>query len=138
MVFLLAVEGDEPLAELAQLARRRRPPVDSRRASLADLAPENDPIECSLDGGAVRPVPDLVGAAARPKGQAQRVDDQRLAAARLAGEKVEARAEADGRLRDQGEVANLQLLQHGATSSGPAVCPIPACRPAADRSSPAG
>ena len=115
---VLAVNCNEAAAELAQLARRGGPSVDARDAALAHLSLQRDRIEHGLDAGVIRSVPHLAGVGPRPEGQAQRVDDQRLAAAGLAGEQVQARAEAHGRLRDQGQVAHLELLQQLWSATG--------------------
>ena len=52
-------------------------------------------------------MPDLVGATPRAQREAERVDYERLAAPGFAGEQVEARAETDAGLGDQGQVAHL-------------------------------
>ncbi|HEX6350785.1 MAG TPA: hypothetical protein VF160_15520 [Candidatus Dormibacteraeota bacterium] len=63
-------------------------------------------------------MPDLVGAGAGAQREAERVDDQRLAAARLAGQQVEAGPEADARALDQRQVADMELGQRRRFSSG--------------------
>jgi len=50
--------------------------------------------------------------------QAEGVDDQRLAAARLTGQQVEAGLEANAGALDQRQVAHMELLQRGRFSSG--------------------
>ena len=135
---VLAVDRDEPLADLAQLPRTDRAAVDSGCRAFADLALEDDRVERRRDRRPLGAVPDLVGAPARAKGEAQRVDEQRFAAAGFPGEEVQARPEANRGLRDQAEVVDVQLLQHArATSWGPAGVPSRASRPAGRRSSPA-
>src|SRR5260370_33882080 len=96
-------EGGEGVAERGELPRRGGGSVDVPRAALADLALQDHRLEDRFDACAVGAVPDLVGAPARTQRQAERVDDERLAAAGLAGEQVQARTEPDVRLGDQGE-----------------------------------
>jgi len=57
-------------------------------------------------------MPYLVCPGPRAERQAERVDDERLAAARLTGEEVEPGAEADATLRDQRQVADSQFFEH--------------------------
>src|SRR5207253_11159001 len=108
-----------------------------RPAALADPARLHDEVEVAVAARALRAVPDLVGAATRAERQAKRVDDQRLAATGLAGEQVQARAEPHVGLRDQGQVADPELLQQP-TFWEPGAGPNPACLRAAGKSSPAG
>ena len=116
MVFVLPVQRDEAATQLAQLFGRCRSPVDSCRAPFAELALEHDRrparLEYGLHGGSLRSMPDLIGPSFRPEGQAQGVDDERFAAAGLAGQEVEAGSKTDSTLRDQSKVADLQLFQH--------------------------
>jgi len=112
VMFVLAVQRHEPVAQLAQLSRRGGSRVDACRASLADLAPQDDRIECGLHRGSISAVANLFGRRSRAEDETERVDDQRLAAAGLAGEQVEARPKTNRRLRDQGKVAHLELLEH--------------------------
>jgi hypothetical protein len=116
MVLVLAVKRDEVAPELSQLTRTGLPAVNSRGAPFAELTPQDEGraagFEDPFDRGALGAVPDLVGATPRAKRQAQRVDDQRLAAAGLAGEEVETGSKSDARLCDQRQVADLQLFEH--------------------------
>jgi hypothetical protein len=63
-------------------------------------------------------VADLVAAGAAAEGEAEGVHDQRLAAAGLPGQQVEAGAEDDAGALDQRQVANVKLLQRQRFSSG--------------------
>src|SRR6202165_785300 len=56
-------------------------------------------------------MPDLVGAAPRAQGEAQRVDDQRFAAPGFAGQKVEAGPTANPGLGHQRQVANFEFFE---------------------------
>src|ERR1700687_2343311 len=56
-------------------------------------------------------MPDLVGAAPRAQGEAQRVDDQRFAAPGFAGQKVEAGPKANPGLGHQRQVANFEFFE---------------------------
>src|SRR4029077_19119077 len=123
--------------------RARRATVDPGRASLAELPLENERratrLEHALHHCPLGAVPYLVRAAPGPEGEAERVDDERLAAARFAGEQVEAGSETHPRLGDQSEVAGLELpQQRSITSWAPVGVPNLAFRPAAGRSSRAG
>ncbi len=143
VVLVLPVNRDQVAPELAELCRVRRPAVDFRRAALAELSLEHQcraaRLEYALDGGALRAVPDLVGAPTRAQREPEGVDDQRLAAPGFSSEEVEAGPEPHARLGHQSEVADFQLLQQSSLiSEGPAAGPNPASRQAADRSSPAG
>src|SRR4029077_1336219 len=121
VVLMLAVDAHEPLAKLAQLARRGGAAVYLGRArffrSSTELALQLYRVEDRLNERALRSVPHLVDAAPRAKGEAEGVDDQRFAAARLAGEQVETRPETNRRFRDQGEVADSQLSQQRSSPS---------------------
>jgi hypothetical protein len=100
VVLVLSVNRHEAVAQLAQLPRRRCPTINPSSAPLAKLALQDElrstRIEDRFDGGALRAAADLVSAATRAEREAQRVDDQRLAAPRLSGEQVEAWPEAHG------------------------------------------
>src|SRR5262245_60076430 len=103
-MLMLSVNRDETIADLAQLRWVGSAAVDPSGAALADLALKRHAVEHCFDRRPVGAVADLVGSASGPKRQAQRVDDQRLAASGLSGEEVETRSEAHCRLRDQRQV----------------------------------
>ncbi len=144
VVLVLAVQRHQVASELAQRLGGRRPSVDARRASLAQLPLQHqrNPVglERAFDGRSVGSVADLVGAASRSKGQAQRVDDQGLAAAGFARQEVEARTEADPALGDQGKVADPELVEHYCLTISwePGAGPSRAFRPAGGRTLRAG
>ncbi len=106
VMLMLAVERDQVAPALTQRLGGRGPSVDAGRASLAELALQHQRdavrFERSFDRCLVGPMADLVGAAPCPQGQAERIDDQGLAAAGLAGEEVQARPETDARTRRPG------------------------------------
>ena len=126
LVLVLAVDVDQQPAQLAELAGSRRAAVQPRGAAAADLPAENElglrleahllqqregggdvgDLEHALDQRPFGAVADLVGAGPGAEREGQGVDDQRLAAARLAGQQVETGAEADLRARDQRQVTN--------------------------------
>jgi len=120
------VDVDQQATQLAELARGRRTAVEPGGAATADLPAQHQlrlGIEAHLlqqgeGGGDVgdlehalhqRPlgaVAHLVGAGPGAEREGQGVDDQRLAAAGLPRQQVEAGAEADLRARDQRQVTN--------------------------------
>jgi hypothetical protein len=122
VVLVLAVHADQPAGQLAQLARRRGPAVDAGLPAAPDLARQDRLPALALEGGvdhrALGAVADLVGAGPSAQRQAQGVDDQRLAAAGLAGQEVETGPEVDAGALDQRQVADVELLQRGRFSSG--------------------
>src|ERR1700674_2977515 len=113
---MLPMQRDEVVSELSQRFSGCLPAVDSRDASFAELALQHQRsparLEHTLHRGAFGSVTDLVRPTLRTERQAQRVDDQRLAAARLAGQEVEAGPEADPTLRDQRQVADAEFFEH--------------------------
>ena len=112
MVLVLAVKRNESVAQLAQLAWCCGSSVDPRHAAFADLPLQRDRIEDRLHRGSFSAVTHLLGRCPGAERQAERVDDQRLAASSLARQKIETWSEMHGRFRDQGQVANLELPQH--------------------------
>ena len=68
--------------------------------------------EDALDARARRAGADELGAGALAEDRAERVDDDRLARAGLAGERVEARPEVEPQPVDDREVADGQFQQH--------------------------
>jgi hypothetical protein len=142
VMLMLAVNRDQVATELAELRRIGRAAVDACRTAFSKLALENQGraarLEHALDGRSLGAVTDLVRAASRTKREAQRIHYQRFPAPGLSGAKVESRPESNAGLGDQGEVADIQLLQQQALISwAPADAPSRASRPAGDRSSPA-
>ena len=65
-----------------------------------------------LDDGALGPGAHHFGGGARAEQEAQAVDDDRLAGARLAGEQIEPRAELQAQLFDDRQVENREFEQH--------------------------
>ena len=86
-----------------------------RPAAGADLADDDQrlrhPVEQRLDPGRRRAVADEPRVGARAEGQPERVDEQALAGARLAGDDVEPGAELEPQPVDQREVGDGQLEQ---------------------------
>jgi hypothetical protein len=117
MVLVLPVDRDQVAPKFAELCGVRRPAIDLRRPALAELSLEHQRrasrFEYALDRGALRAVPDLVGAPTRAQRQTEGVHDERLAAPGFSGEEVEAGPEANAGLGHQSEVADLELFQHG-------------------------
>ena len=122
LVRVLAVEVDEPGADLGELADGREPPVDVRPAAPVqrDDAREHDLVagvgvdESAFDarlGGAVADER-RVGASADE--ELERLDEQRLARAGLAGDRGEAATEHEREVGDDPEVGDVQLGQHRA------------------------
>jgi hypothetical protein len=70
--------------------------------------------EEGLDGGGVRARADDLGRGAPPEDQVQRVDQDRLARARLTGDDREPGAELQGHAVDDREVLDGQAREHGA------------------------
>src|SRR5258706_11783087 len=116
MVLVLPMQGDQVATQLAELSRMRVAAVDARRAALTKLSLQckrrTAGFENALHSRPLRAVPNLVDTAPRAEGQAERVDDERLAAAGLAGQEVEAGTKAHPGLRDQSQVANVEFLEH--------------------------
>src|SRR4029077_14577361 len=92
------------------------PAVDPGGAALAKLALQDKGrtarLENAFHGRPLCAMANLVGPAPGAEGQAQSVDDERLAAASLTGQQVEAGPKANPGLRDQGQVANPQFPEH--------------------------
>ena len=132
LVLVLAVDVDQHPAELAELAGRRRPAVQARGAAAADLAAQDQlglrleahlgqqraggrdvgDLEDALHQCPLGAVADLLGAGPGTEREGESIDHQGLAAAGLAGEEVQAGAEADVGAGDQREVTNPERLQH--------------------------
>ena len=97
LLVVLAVDLDQPADRLGQTRGGHRLVVEARRGAAAglDLADDDErlgqPLEQRLHPGPVRPVPDQPGVHSRTEGEPQRVDEQALAGAGLAGDDVEAR-----------------------------------------------
>ena len=140
--FLLAVDVDQALAELAHALGGQRLAVDVLAGApvAADDAPEHELAAVRLDGlllepaldgrvgaglerrgdlGALGAVAQRVGARAPAEREHDGVDDDGLAGSRLAGEGREAAVELElGRVDDR-EVADLQVHQQAQNSSPP-------------------
>ena len=133
--FLLAVDVDQELAELAHALRGQRLAIHvlARAAVPADDTPQHElavrrfdrlflepaaeqsagcGLECRRDFGALRAVAKHVGARAAAERQHHRVHDDGLAGAGLSRERREAALELElGRVDDR-EVADLQVREH--------------------------
>jgi hypothetical protein len=116
LVLVLTVKRDQATADLAQLAGVGRSPVDTRSATLPQLALKDEGIaprlEHPLDGRLLRAVPDLVGAPAAPERETQGVHDEGFAAPGFACEQIEPWTEPHARLCDEGQVPDPELSQH--------------------------
>ena len=129
LVRVLTMQIDELASPLRELARRRQSAIDiatrspDRRddpgehhlASLAVVAVVVVRDEPRLDPCFGRTVSDRLRIGAAPADKFQRVDEQRLARARLAGDRSHRRADRDAQVRDDPEVLNSQLRQHRVT-----------------------
>jgi hypothetical protein len=97
VVLVLPVHRDQVAPELAELRRACGAAVDPCGAALAKLPLEDQRraarFEHALHRGPLGAVPHLVSTASCAEREAERVDDERLAAAGLAGEQVEAGTE---------------------------------------------
>jgi hypothetical protein len=134
LVLLLSVDLDEQIGELAQRLQRHelsvhvgpRAAVGAEHAAQDELALVLDRLflepaqrvrgergEGGRDLGAFRALTHDVAGAAPARDEQQRIDDDGLAGAGLAGERGEPRAELELRLVDDDEIAQLQLSQHG-------------------------
>ncbi len=140
--FLLAVDVDQALAELAHALGGQRLPVDVLAGApvAADDAPEHELAGVRLDGlllepaldgrvgaglerrgdlGALGAVAQRVGARAPAEREHDGIDDDGLAGSRLAGERRQTTVELElGRVDDR-EVADLQVHQQAQNSSPP-------------------
>ena len=133
--FLLAVDVDQVLAELAHALRGQRLAVHvlARAAVAADHAPQHEfavrrfdrllvepaaqrsircGFECRRDFRALRAVAKHVGTRAAAERQHHRVHDDGLAGAGFAGERREAALELELGRVDHREVADLQVREH--------------------------
>ncbi len=131
---VLAVNVDQHVAQLAQLRRRRRDPVDIRlrTARVIDHPAQQYPaligrkLVCFQPGGGLlghreigrdvglgRALAHHAGVAAPAQRQGQRVDQNRLAGAGLAGEDGKARRKFQFYRIDYDEIADGQGAQHG-------------------------
>ena len=122
-VLVLPVDLDELRRRLAERAQGRHAPVDpgpgtalgGDRAGQDHLAggvalTEH---EAGLDEGLGRPGAHHAGVGPTAQDQLQRLDNQRLAGARLSGEGRHAGAEDQGQILDHPEVPYVQVGQHG-------------------------
>ena len=136
-VLVLPVEGEQGAADVAQVVRRRRPPVHIRpcaalgphaarqdellgvvRHELAERRPQRvGQLEHALDVRLGRPGPHDPGARLAAQQQVERVGEHGLPRAGLAGEHVEPRPEAKLGPLDQQEVLDAQLVQHAPRST---------------------
>ncbi len=133
--FLLTMDIDQYLAELAQGLQRHRTSIDerSRAPVVRQYAPQNalavaldglgfEPVSqprlgAQVEGGrdlsALRPGANCIAARAPAGGQREGVDDDGLARAGLPGQRGEARAELELDLIDDREIADPQVREHG-------------------------
>ena len=132
-VLVLAIEGEQRAARVAQVRRRRAAPVQvSARAALgadapgehqllrvggdavAQLGPQRvGQLEAPLDVGLRGARPHDPGARLPAQQQVERMGEHGLAGARLAREDVQAGAQPQLGPLDQQEVLDTQLFQHG-------------------------
>src|ERR1700682_2756901 len=116
MVLVLAVQRDQAAAKFAQLAGVGWTAVDACGAALAELPLEYEGIasrlEDPLNGRPLSAMPDLICPTPTTNGEAEGVDNERLAAPCFASEQVQAGAEPHARLRDEGQVPDPELPQH--------------------------
>ena len=140
LMLVLAVHLHERVAEPLEEADRDRRVVDegAMAAATRELAADHDLAvlhgqsrliehgrhaaighgEHRLDGGGLGVGANHIGLRARAAYQENRVDQDGLAGAGLAGEDVEAGGEGDGDVLDHREVPDPQLAQHPATMLG--------------------
>jgi hypothetical protein len=131
----LAMHLDQPGADLAQQADRHRLVVDEGAAAAvgADAAAQHQRVvdrqllpgqeilhrmsvgqqELGADGRGVRPVPHQPGFAAAAEGEAERVEQDRLAGPGLAGQRRQAFGKAKRKLFDQNHIPDRKSGQHG-------------------------
>ena len=137
---VLAMDIDEELAGLAQRLQRHRLPVEiGARAAVGSDDPPHDELVRAADRLLRQPLPELardpgelegardlgaLGAVAHrfragaPSGeQLQRIHHDRLARAGLAGEHRESGSQLELHRVDEGEVADLQVAEHGKTAA---------------------
>lgn len=116
LLVVLPVDGHARSAPLRQLGDRDRGAVDGGATPGADRAPQRQgppgPFEASLHQRLRSALPDLPGLGARAQRQAERVDQQRLAASRLAAEESQARPQLERAVVDQCQVADGQARKH--------------------------
>ncbi len=118
-MIVLTVQIDEPGAELRELADGREAAVHvGPRAPVSrDHARQDGFVACvaakaSLDPGFRRALADERRIRAPTEEEVERLDEQRLARARLPRDGGEAVAEEHGGVVDDAEVADVELLQH--------------------------
>ena len=123
-MFVLAVQHDERRTEIAERGGGGERVVDEGAAAslTRDFAADDHlgavgALENGLDGGEVLARADEVGARASTDEQTDRVDEDGLARARLAGNDVEAGFELHLELIDHGEMANPEKTQHVRTGT---------------------
>ena len=144
-VLVLAVERQQRAADVAQIGRRGAPAAQVRpRAPLGGHPPREHHLvgvgrqtvfqdraqigrqrEHALDVRLLRPRPDDPRPRLAAQQQVERVREHRLARARLAGQRVQPRAEPQLGPLDQQEVLDAELVEHGrdglpAARDGPA------------------
>ena len=136
---MLAMDIDQPLARLAQLAEGRRPAVDesARAPALVDDPPQQHQAGIALEFGRAQPQRELGqrldvefgadvrafaarahhgGIAALAQGQRQSVDEDGFAGAGLAGKHGEAGLEFEFKRIDDDEIADAERPQHAYSS----------------------
>ena len=138
LVRMLAVHVDQLFAQFAQLRQRDGGAVDEGAAAAVRVyrAPEQEQFgivaiqfvvdepardggtgpELGRDIGPRRALAHHIGVAALTQGQQQRVDQDRLAGAGLAGQDGEARCELEFEFVDDHEVADRERDQHARTT----------------------
>src|SRR3569623_19135 len=133
-MFVLAVDVDQPGAELLQRLHRHAVPVDeAARTPLGGYEPPRDAFAAGVEAllfqprlqvrqcgdvetcahiGALAAVAHHAAVGAVAEREAKRVDQYRFAGAGLAGERGHAAAKIEFELGDDGEVADMQVRQH--------------------------
>ena len=131
-VFVLTADVDEAVGQLFELAGGGEGAVDpdpaparsadgapdeqrvavARQAQFLKLGVEVHPFEERFDRGLVRAGSDQVEACPAAEDEVERVDEQRLARAGLAGDDVEARAKGDLDRFDDGQILDSQRGDH--------------------------
>src|SRR5437899_10358131 len=116
VVLVLPVDPDQIAPELAELRGACGAAIDPCSATFAKLPLEDQRraarLEHAFHRSPLSAVPHLVSTASGAEREAECIDDERLAAAGLAGEEVEAGTETHPGLGDQRKVADLELLKH--------------------------
>ncbi len=110
----LVVDEDAVAAGAADLAAHHQLLVAALEPGLLERRPDRvvGAHEGAGDGERLGVGADEVGRRARAGEQRERVDDDRLAGARLAGQDVPARLELDARLGENGEVLDVEMAEH--------------------------